>query len=172
MIEIILIIPDILLLSYFKPLSKKQIVSNNIMILIIQYFSYNLVCRRKIVSKHSDARQQWMIDSNQTKTKMNDHTSGGKNLYIYIFFFFKESFTIYHGYGLLEKFSDIFQSYIAINQQRVTCLELARIFRLRLRTSQLLSVILYRINLLPLVDYHLVQYPQHSFEKNIHLLFG
>ena len=24
-----------------------------------------------------------MIDSNQTKTKMNDHTSGGKNQYIF-----------------------------------------------------------------------------------------
>ena len=68
------------------------------MILIIQYFSDNLVCRRKIVSKHSDARQQWMIDSNQTKTKMNDHTSGEK-IYIDIS---KENFIIsYHGYGLL-----------------------------------------------------------------------
>ena len=84
------------------------------MILIIQYFSDNLVCRRKIVSKHSDARQQWMIDSNQTKTKMNDHTSGGpvgKSIYIY---FIQESFTICitaHGYGLLKRlshFSDIF----------------------------------------------------------------
>ena len=53
------------------------------MISIIQYFSENRACRRKIVSKHSDARQQWMIDSNQTETKMNDHTSGGK---IYIFY--------------------------------------------------------------------------------------
>ena len=117
------------------------------MILIIQYFSDNLVCRRKIVSKHSDARQQWMIDSNQTKTKMNDHTSGEK-IYLYIL---QESFTIcYHGYGLLKRFSDIFQSYLAINQQRVTCLELARIFCLLLRTLKLLSVILYRLKLLPL----------------------
>ena len=97
------------------------------MILIIQYFSCNLVCRRKIVSKHSDARQQWMIDSNQTKTKMNDHSIGGKiNIYICIYIYIyilQESFTIcYHGYGLLKRFSDIFQSYPAINQQRVTCL--------------------------------------------------
>ena len=145
------------------------------MILIIQYFCDNLVCRRKIVSKHSDARQQWMIDSNQIKTKMNDHTSGGKiYIYIYIYIYIlQESFTIcYHGYGLLKRFSDIFQSYLAINQQRVTCQELARIFRLRLRTSKLLSVILYRLKLLPLVNYHLVQYPQHSYQKNIQLLFG
>ena len=61
-----------------------------------------------------------MIDPNHTKTKMNDHTSGGK-IYIYIL---QESFTIcYHGYGFLKRFSDIFQSYLAINQQRVTCLE-------------------------------------------------
>ena len=72
-----------------------------------------------------------MIDSNQTKTKMNNHTSGGK-IYVYIYFL-QESFTIcYHGYGLLMRSSDIFQSYLAINQQRVTCLELSRIFRLRL----------------------------------------
>ena len=91
-------------------------------------------------------------------------------MYIYIL---QESFTIcYHGYGLLKRFSDIFQPYLAINQQRVTCLELARIFRLRLRTSKLLSVILYRLKLLPLVDYYLVQFSQHSYEKNIHLLFG
>ena len=149
------------------------------MISIIQYFSDNLVCRRKIVNKHSDARQQWMIDSNQTKTKMNDHTSG-VNIYIYIcIHILQESFSFaicYHEYGLLKSFSDIylaiFTSYLAINQQRVTCLELARIFRLRLQTSKLLSVILYRLKLLPLVDYHLVQYPQHSYEKNIHLLFG
>ena len=95
------------------------------MILIIQYFSYNLVCRRKIVSRHSDARQQWMIDSNQTKTKMKDHTSSGKiKIYIYIYIYIlQESCTIcYHGYGLLKSFNDIFQSYLAINQQRVTCL--------------------------------------------------
>ena len=54
--------------------------------LIIQYFSDNLVCRRKIVSKHSDARQHSIIDSNQSKTKMNDHTSGGKWEYIYYIF--------------------------------------------------------------------------------------
>ena len=107
----------------------------------------------------------WMIDSNQTKTKMNDLQAVGKSLYIYIYIL-QESFTIcYHGYGLLKRFSDIFQSYLMINQQRVTCLELAHIFRLWLRTSKLLSVILYRLKLLPLVDYHLVQYPQHSYEK-------
>ena len=94
-----------------------------------------------------------MIDSNQTKTKMNDHTSSGKiKIYIYIYIYIyilQESFTIcYHGYGLLKRFSDIYQSYLAINQQSVTCLELARIFRLRLRTSKLLSVILYRLKLL------------------------
>ena len=94
----------------------------------------------------------------------------GKYIYTY---FLQESFTIcYHGYGLLKRFSDIFQSYLVINQERVTCLELACIFRLRLRTSKLLSVILYRLKLLPLVDFHLVQYHQHSYEKNIHLLFG
>ena len=59
-----------------------------------------------------------------------------------------------------------------IYQQRVTCLELAHIFRSRLRTSKLLSVILYRLKLLSLVDCHLVHYPQHSYEKNIHLPFG
>ena len=78
------------------------------MILIVQYFSDNLVCRRKIVNKHSDAKQHWMIDSNQSKTKINDHTSGGK-ICIY---FLQESFTTcYHGYELLKRFSDIFQSY-------------------------------------------------------------
>ena len=87
--------------------------------------------------------------------------------YVYIL---QESFTTcYHGYELLKRFSDIFQSYLVINQltlviyqQRVTCLELAHIFRLRFR----LSIILYRLKLLALVDYPLVQYPQHSYEKN------
>ena len=56
-----------------------------ILIIHVLYFSDNLVCRRKIVSKHSDATQQWMIDSNQAITKMN-----GKNLYIYIYIFYKK----------------------------------------------------------------------------------
>ena len=124
------------------------------MILIIQYILYNLVCRRKIVSKHSDARQQWMIDSNQTKTKMNDHTSGEK-INIYIFF--------------TRKFYNL--SYLAINQQRVTCLHGVSTYFL-FTVTNFKVVILYRLKLLPLVDYHLVQYPQHSYEKNIHLLFG
>ena len=68
-------------------------------------------------------------------------------------------------YRLLKRFSDIFQSYLAINQQRVNCLELAHIFCLRLQTSKLLSVNLYRLKLLALVDYHLAHYPQHSYEK-------
>ena len=115
------------------------------MIFIIQNFSDNLICRRKIVSKHSDARQHRMIDSNQSKTKMNDSTSGG-NIYIYIYIYIQiyileEGFTTcyYHGYELPKKFIDIFQSYLVINQltlvinqQRVACLELAHIFRLLL----------------------------------------
>ena len=132
------------------------------MIFIIQYFSDNLVCRRKIVSKHSDARQHWMIDFNQSKTKINDHTSCGK-IYTYIYII-QESFTTYSpGYELLKRFSDIFQSHLVINQltlviyqQKVTCLELAYIFGLWLRTSKLLSVILCRLKLLALVDYHLL----------------
>ena len=67
------------------------------MILIIQYFSDNLVCRRKIVSKHSDARQHWMIDSNQSNTKMNDHTSGGK-IHTYIAIYITREF-----YNLLSR---------------------------------------------------------------------
>ena len=61
---------------------------------------------------------------------------------------------------------------LVIYQQRVTYLELAHIFRLRLRTSKLLSVILYGLKLLALVDYHLVQYPLHSYEKISIYLFG
>ena len=75
------------------------------MIFIIQYFSDNLVSRRKIVSKHWDARQHWMIDFNQSKTEMNDHTCGG-SIYVYIL---QESFTTcYHGYELLKRFTGIF----------------------------------------------------------------
>ena len=56
---------------------------------------------------------------------MNDHESGG-NIYIA-----QESFTTcYHGYELLKRFSDIFQSYqvinqltLVVNQQKVTCLQ-------------------------------------------------
>ena len=73
----------------------------------------------------------------------------------------------------------MFQSYLVINQltlviyqQRVTCLELADIFRLRLRTSMLMSIILYRLKLLALVDYHFVQYLQHSYKKISIYLFG
>ena len=112
------------------------------------------------------------------------------------------------------------QSTPEISQQRVTCLELAHIFRLWLRTSKLLSAILYRLKLqamvfsnqwrvveqddccfscfsfrlnkskfgikvkvtvqgnvytvqekkmLSLLDYHVAHYPQHSYEKNVHL---
>ena len=61
-----------------------------------------------------------MIDSNQSNTKMNYHTSGGKiyvyiyilsrNIYIYIL---RESFTTWcHRNELLKRFSDIFQSYL------------------------------------------------------------
>ena len=140
------------------------------MILIIQYFSYKLVCRRKIVSNHSDARQQWMIDSNQTKTKMNDHTNGGE---IYSYIYFTRKF-----YNLLSRVraSKEIQWYFSIipcDQSTKSYLPgVSTYFRLRLRTSKLLSVILYRLKLMPLVDYHLLQYPQHSYEKNIHLLFG
>ena len=89
----------------------------------------------------------------------------GIHIYIYIYTFT----TCVQGYELLKRFSDIFQLILVINQQRVTCKELAHIFRLRLRISKFLSVILHRLKLLALVDYHLVQYPQHSYEKNIHL---
>ena len=57
-------------------------------IFIIQYISDNFVCRRKTVNKHSDARQHWMIDSNQSKTIMNDRTSARwENLNITINFY-------------------------------------------------------------------------------------
>ena len=86
--------------------------------------------------------------------------------YIHIYIYYKKVLQpCYHGYEFLKSYSDIFQLYFVINQQRVTCLELAHIFNLRLRTSKLLSVILYRLKLLALVDYHLVQYPQHFYEK-------
>ena len=49
-----------------------------------------------------------MIDSNQSKTKMNDHTSY-IYIYIYTLYILQESFTTcYHGYELLKRFSDIF----------------------------------------------------------------
>ena len=85
------------------------------MIFIVQYLLWQSGQQKKDskqASKHSDARQYWMIDSNQSKTKMNDHSSGGK-----IYNILQESFTTcYHGYELLKRFSDIFQSYLVINQ--------------------------------------------------------
>ena len=142
-------------------------------------FFWDLVCRRKIVSNHSDARQYWMIDSNQSKTKMNDRTSSGN---ICIFIYFTGKF-----YNLLSRvraskeiqwyfsiipcdqstkswFSSLLIQFCSVDS---TCDQ--HIFRLRLRTSKLLSVILYRLKLLAFVDYHLIQYPHHSYQKDIHL---
>ena len=63
-----------------------------------------------------------MIDSNQSKTKMNDITNVGK-IYVYMYIL-QEIFTsFYQGYEILKKFSDIFQSYLVIYQQRVICLK-------------------------------------------------
>ena len=105
---------------------------------------------------------------------MNDHTNGGKiYIYIYIYIDFTRKF-----YNLLSRVraSKEIQWYFSIipcDQSTKSYLPVvSTYFRLRLRTSKLLSVILYRLKLMPLVDYHLVQYPQHSYEKNIHLLFG
>ena len=64
------------------------------MIFKIQYFFDNLVSRRNVVSKHSDARQHWMIDSNQSKTKMYDRTTGGEYIYIYIFIFTRKFYNM------------------------------------------------------------------------------
>ena len=98
------------------------------MIFKIQYFFDNLVSRRNVVSKHSDARQHWMIDSNQSKTKMYDRTTGGEYIYIYIFIFTRKFYNMLPLVIIAYKeiqwyFSIIYlvinQFTLVINQQRV-----------------------------------------------------
>ena len=118
---------------------------------------------RYLVSKHSDARQYWMIDSNQSKIKMNDHTSAGKNIYTYSTRKFYNLLSRVRASKEIQWYFSIIHCDQSINPCDLSTktslhawIELAHIFRLRLRTSKLLSVILYRLKLLALVDYHLV----------------
>ena len=136
--------------------------------ILIQYFSDNLVCRRKIASNHSEGGNNGWLTLTSLKAKWMIVQAVGKSKYHKKFL---------QPVIMGKRFSDIFQSLlvvnqsspVVINQQRVTCLELAHVFHLPLQTSKLLSVILYRLKLLALVDYHWIQYPQHSYGKNIHL---